>query len=77
MGGFNDIGDGLWFISKHVVKWGLSSGGMRAVVVDEFGHGDVLRTCFRMGTTEDVEVGLNLLVESFHFSISLRVVCCG
>ena len=77
MGNFNDTGDGLWFVSKHKVEWGFTSGGVRAVVVDKFGHGDVVSPCFRVRITEDAEVGLNLLVESFHLSIGLRVVCCG
>ena len=59
------------------VKWGFASGGVRAVIVDELGHGDMVSPCFRVGAAEDVEVGLDLLVESFHLSIGLGVVCCG
>ena len=77
MGGFNDTGDGLWFIAKHEVEWGFAGGGVRAVVVDKLGHRDVVSPGFRVRATEDLEIGLDLLVESFHFSISLRVVCCG
>ena len=76
MGGFNDTGDGLWLISKHEVKWGLAHGGMRVVVVDKLGHRDVVGPCFRVGATEDTEVGLDFLIEPFHFSVSLRVICC-
>ena len=47
---------------------------MRAVVVDKFGHGDMVHPCFRVGTTEDVEVGFDLLVEPFHFSVGLGMV---
>ena len=76
VGGFDDTRDGLWFISKHKIKWGFASGGMRVVVVDKLGHGDVFSPCFRVGAPEDAEVGFNLLVEPLHFSIGLRVVCC-
>ena len=71
MGGFNDVGDGLWFISKHKVEWGFTGGGMRVVVIDELGHGDVFSPSFRVRATENAKVGLDLLVESFCFSISL------
>ena len=77
VGGFNDTGDGLWFVSEHKIKQGLAGGGMRVMVVDELSHGDVFSPCFRVGATEDVEVGFDLLIEPFHFSIGLRVACCG
>ena len=48
MGGFNDAGDGLWFVAEHKVEWGFSGGGVRAVVVDEFSHRDVVGPCFRV-----------------------------
>ena len=50
---------------------------MRVVVVNELGHRDVVSPCFRVGAAEDAEVGLNLLVEPFHISIGLRVICYG
>ena len=76
MGGFNDAGDGQWIISKHEVEWGFAGGGVRAVVVDELGHRDVVSPSFGVRTAEDAEVGFDFLVELFRFSISLRVVCC-
>ena len=33
--------------------------------------------CFRVGAAEGSEIGLNLLIKSFCFSISLRVVGRG
>ena len=48
MGGFNDAGNGLWFISEHEVEWGFASGGVRVVVVDELGHRDMVSPCFRV-----------------------------
>ena len=77
MSDFNDIGDGLWFVSKHEVEWGFPGGGVWVVIVDEFCHGNVIYPGLRVGTTEDTEIGLNLLVESLSFSISLWVICCG
>ena len=77
MGSFNDTGDGLWFIAEHEVEWGFTSGRVRVVVVDELSHGDMVSPCFRVRTTEDAEVGLDFLVESFCFPISLGVICCG
>ena len=77
MCGYNDVGDGLWFIPQHEVEWGFASGGVRAMIVDELGHGDVVSPGFRVRAAEDTEVGFNFLVESLHFSIGLRVVCCG
>ena len=77
VGGFNDAGDRLWLISKHEVEWGFAGGGVRAVIVDKLGHRDVVSPRFRVRTAEDVEVGLDFLVESFCFSITLQMVCCG
>ena len=47
------------------------------VIVDEFHHGDMFDPCFRVGTAEDVKIGLHLLIESFGFSINLGVVSGG
>ena len=77
MGSFNDIRNGFWFISEHEVEWGFAGGGVRAVVVDELGHRDMVSPCFGVGTAEDAEVGFDFLVESLCFSVGLRVVCCG
>ena len=71
-----DVGDGLWFIPQHEVEWGLAGGGVGAVIVNELHHEDVFNPCFRVRTTKDVEIGLNLLVEYLCFSIGLRVICC-
>ena len=77
MGSFNDARNSLRFISQHEVEWRFAGGGVRTVVVDELGHGDMVSPCFRVGTAEDVEVGFDFLVESLCFSVGLRVVCCG
>ena len=62
VGSFNDIRNGLWFISEHEVEWGFTGGGVRAVVVDELGHGDMVSPCFRVGSVEDAEVGFDFLI---------------
>ena len=77
MGCFNDARDGLQFIAKHKVEWGFAGHGVRAVVVDKLSHRDMVSPCFRVRTTENAEVGLDFLVESFCFPISLGVICCG
>ena len=77
MGCFNDVGDGLWFIAKHEVEWGFAGCGVRVVIVDKLGHRNMVSPGFRVRSAEDVEVGLDFLVESFCFSVGLRVVCCG
>ena len=77
MGSFNDASDGLRFIAEHEVKWGFDGGGVRVVVMDELSHGVMVSPCFRVRTAEDVKVGFDFLVESFCFSISLRVIYCG
>ena len=67
----------MWFIAKHEVEQGFASGGVRVVVVDELGHGDMVSPGFRVRTAEDMEIGFDFLIESLRFSVSLRVVCCG
>ena len=48
MGSFDDAGDGLQFVAEHEVERGFASGGVRVVVVYEFGHRDVVGPCFRV-----------------------------
>ena len=76
-GVFNDVGDCLGFISKHDVKWRFSGGGMRAMIVYKFGHGNMIDPCFRVRTAKDMKVGFNFLVELFCFTIGLRVIGSG
>ena len=48
MGSFNDVGDGLWFISQHEVEWGFASCGVGAVIVDKLCHGNMVSPCLRV-----------------------------
>ena len=50
---------------------------MRAVIVGEFCEGNVLCPGGGIGATEDLKVSFHLLVNTFSFSISLRVICGG
>ena len=77
MGGFNDAGNSLRFISEHKIEWGSAGGGMKVVVVDKLSHRDVFSPCFRVGAAKDTKVGLDSLVEPFHFSVGLWVIRCG
>ena len=74
VGAFNDLGMACGSYPHHEVEWGFASSGVWAVIVNEFCHGNMIYPCFRVKTTEDVEVGFNFLIESLHFSISLRAV---
>ena len=67
----------MGFITHHEVEQGLIGDGIRAVIMGEFGTGDVI--CPRSGVvpTEDPEVHFNFLVYLFGFSIQLRVVGGG
>ena len=79
--GDSSVGDyrrkGMGFISHHEVKWGLVGDGMRAVIMSEFGMGDVV--CPRSGIvpTEDPKVHFDFLVYPFSFSIQLGMVGGG
>ena len=73
-GFFNDVRDSLWFVPQHEVEWQLSHGQVGLVVVHKFHHGDVINPCFRVDSTEDAEIGLNLLIEPFCLSNHLYLL---
>jgi hypothetical protein len=52
-------------------------GIMLSVVMDKFCEGKVFNPCFRVGTTIDMEVRFQFLIEAFSLSISLRVISGG
>ena len=64
----------MWFISHHEIEWGLVCDGVRAVIVGEFCMGDLVSPGTRVGPAEDPKVGFNLLVDTFCFTIGLKVV---
>ena len=50
---------------------------VRAVVVGEFRVGDLVCPGTRVGSTEDLKICFNLLVDMFCLAIGLRVICSG
>jgi len=67
----------MGFIAHNGIEGGLAGDGVRAVVVGEFGQGDLFGPRRRVCCTKDTKVGLNFLVDSFGFSVGLRVVGGG
>ena len=76
--GDSGIGDyrreGTGFIAHHEIERGLIGDGMRAVIVGEFGVGDVISPRSGVVPTEDPKVCFYFLVYSFGFSIGLGMV---
>ena len=64
----------MGFISHHEEEWRLVGYEVRAVIVGEFGKGNVLSPGSRVGAAEDPKIGFYFLVYVFGLSISLRVV---
>ena len=65
------------FISHHEIEQGLICDGVRAVIVGEFSMRDFVCPRTRVGSTEDLKVHFNLLVDTFCFAIRLWVVDSG
>ena len=63
------------FVSHHEVQQRLVGDGVGAMIVCKFGMRDLVCPGTRVGFTEDLKVSLNLLVDTFSFSIRLWVVC--
>ena len=73
----DDGGKCTGFISHHEEEWGLVGYGVRAVIMGEFGEGDVLGPRSRVRAAEDPKISFYFLVHTFSLSISLRVVSSG
>jgi len=73
----NDRGECTRFISHHEVEGGLAGDRMRVVIMDEFSMGDLFGPWRRVGTTEDAEISFHFLVDTFNFSVGLRMVGSG
>ena len=73
----NDGGKGAGFISHHEEKRGLVGNGVRVVIMSELSKGDVLSPGSRVGATEDPKVSFHFLVNTFSFSIGLRMISSG
>ena len=62
------------FISHHEIEWRLVCDGVRAVIVGEFCMRDLVSPGTRVGSTEDLKVHVNLLVDTFSLAIRLGVI---
>ena len=67
----------MGFISHHEEEWQLVGYRVRAVIVGEFGEGNVLGPRSRVRATEDPKISFYFLVHAFSFPVSLRVVSGG
>ena len=80
-GGDRGVGDhrrkGAGFISHHEIEWRLVGDGMGAVVVGEFCVGDQFGPRCGIIATEDSEIGLDFLVDSFSFAVRLGMIGGG
>ena len=67
----------MGFISHHEVEWRLVGDRVRAVIVGEFGVGNVIGPRSGVVPTKDPKVRFYFLVYSFGFSVRLRVIGGG
>ena len=67
----------MGFVSHHEEEWQLVGYGVRAVVVGEFGKGDVLSPGSWVRAAEDSKISFYFLVNTFSFPVSLRVIGGG
>ena len=67
----------MGFISHHEEEWQLVGHGVRAVIVGEFGKGNVLSPGSWVRATEDPKISFDFLVDALGFPISLGVVGSG
>jgi hypothetical protein len=63
----DDRREGMGFISHHEIEEGLSSYGMRAVIVDEFSMRNHFHPCCRVTATEYPKVHFDFLVYTLSF----------
>ena len=73
----DDGGKSMRFISHHEEEWRLVGHRVRVVIVGEFCEGNVLCPGSGIRATEDPKVSFYFLVDSFYFSVCLRVVGSG
>ena len=67
----------MGFVAHHEVERRLISDGVRAVIVGEFGVGDVISPRSGVVPTKDPKVHFYFLVYSFGFSVRLGMVGGG
>ena len=77
-GGVRDKGrEDMRFISHHEIEWGLIYDGVRVVIVGELNVRDFVSPGTWVGSAEDLKVCFNLLVDTFCFTVRLRMVGGG
>jgi len=67
-------GDIFWFVPHHEVEQGLFHGGVDLLIVTELHEGVEQFPCSGVVGAEDSKIDFKFLVDSFCFSISLRVI---
>ena len=65
------------FISYHEIEQGLICDGVEVVVVCKFCVGDLIGLETQVTSVEDSKVHFYLLVDTFCFTVRLRMVCGG
>ena len=73
----NNRGKDTGFISHHEIERRLVGDGMGAMIVSEFCMGDRFGPRCGIIAAEDTKIGLDFLVDSFHFSVGLWVIGSG
>jgi hypothetical protein len=73
--GFGDDGrEGMGFESHYEEERGFPSYRVGAMIVSELRLSDQIRPCGGVISTKDPKVDLDLLVDTFSFSVGLRVI---
>ena len=67
----------MGFLSHDEIEWEFSSGGVGVYIVYKFSHGDLISPIRGVASAEYLQVSFKFLINSFHFSISLRVISGG
>ena len=67
-------GKGIGFIFHHEIEGQLVGDRVEVVVVCKFHMGNFVSSGSRVRSTKDPQIGFNFLVDSFNFSIKLRMI---
>ena len=73
----NNRGQGTGFVSHHEIEQRFIGNGVGAVVVCEFGVGNRFGPRCWVIATEDAEISVNFLVDSFSFTVGLWMISGG
>ena len=67
----------MGFISHHKIEWRLVGDRMGVMIVCEFCMENFVSPGGGVRFTEDSQIGFNFLVDSFSFSVRLKVIGSG